>query len=93
MAGHSKKNIKIRGKQDAMQGNTFTKLGREIIVAAKRPANPRLRVAVEKAAPPRRARDRAPAVAGADYDEIVYEEWAGGAAMLRIRNRTVAGRP
>src|SRR6266550_4662702 len=56
MAGHSKwKNIRIRkGKQDAIRGKQFTKISREIIVAAKAGGgdpgmNPRLRVAVYKA--------------------------------------------
>ncbi|RYG40474.1 hypothetical protein EON79_22540, partial [bacterium] len=56
MAGHSKwKNIRIRkGKQDAIRGKLFTKMAREIIVAAKAgggdPAlNARLRVAVDLA--------------------------------------------
>ena len=37
MAGHSKwKNIRLRkGKQDALRGKLFTKLARDIIVAAK----------------------------------------------------------
>ena len=37
MAGHSKwKNIRLRkGKQDAIRGKLFTKMAREIIVAAR----------------------------------------------------------
>ncbi len=53
MAGHSKfKNIMHRkGKQDAQRAKQFTKIGREIIVAAKLgggdpAANPRLRAAI-----------------------------------------------
>ena len=56
MAGHSKwANIKHRkGRQDAKRGKIFTKLIRELTVAAKHggpiPAdNPRLRLAVDKA--------------------------------------------
>jgi len=56
MAGHSKwKNIRIRkGKQDAIRGKLFTKLSREIIVAAKMggadpETNVRLRLAIAKA--------------------------------------------
>jgi YebC/PmpR family DNA-binding regulatory protein len=55
MSGHSKwHNIRLRkGKQDAERGKIFTKLAREIIVAAKTDANPdanvRLRLAIQKA--------------------------------------------
>ena len=56
MAGHSKwANIQHRkGKQDAKRGKTFTRLIKEITVAARLgggdpDANPRLRLAMEKA--------------------------------------------
>jgi YebC/PmpR family DNA-binding regulatory protein len=98
MAGHSKwKNIRIRkGKQDAIRGKIFTKLSREIIVAAKMGGgdpsmNPRLRVAVEKA-----KENSVPAdnikrsiargtgeIEGADYEELTYEGYGpGGAAIM-----------
>jgi YebC/PmpR family DNA-binding regulatory protein len=88
MAGHSKwKNIRIRkGKQDALRGNLFTKLSREITVAAKSGGgdpgmNPRLRVAVDKAkeaSVPKDNIDRAikkgtGEIEGVNYEEIVYE--------------------
>lgn len=87
MAGHSKwKNIRIRkGKQDTLRGNLFTKLSREITVAAKGGGdigmNPRLRVAVEKAkeaSVPRDNIERAikkgtGELEGGNYEEIVYE--------------------
>ncbi|HLO97098.1 MAG TPA: YebC/PmpR family DNA-binding transcriptional regulator [Fimbriimonas sp.] len=87
MAGHSKwKNIRIRkGKQDTLRGNLFTKLSREITVAAKSGGdigmNPRLRVAVEKAkeaSVPRDNIERAikkgtGELEGGNYEEIVYE--------------------
>lgn len=98
MAGHSKwKNIRIRkGKQDAIRGKLFTKLSREIIVAARAGGgdpgmNPRLRVAVEKAREAsvpvdniKRAIDRGTgAVEGAAYEEIVYEGYGpGGSAII-----------
>lgn len=98
MAGHSKwKNIRIRkGKQDAIRGKLFTKMAREIIVAAKAgggdPAlNARLRVAVELAKANslpaeniKRAIDRGTgAIDGAAYEEIVYEgKGPGGAALV-----------
>ena len=56
MAGHSKwANIKHRkGRVDASRAKLFTKLSREIIVAAKEGGpdpnqNPRLRMAIQKA--------------------------------------------
>lgn len=98
MAGHSKwKNIRLRkGKQDALRGKMFTKLSREIIVAAKLggadpSGNPRLRVAIEKArenAVPADNIERAikrgtGEVDGADYEEVTYEGYGpGGVAIL-----------
>lgn len=98
MAGHSKwKNIRIRkGKQDAIRGKLFTKMSKEIIVAAKMGGgdaamNPRLRVAVEKARENsmpvdniKRAIARGTGeIEGADYEEIVYEGYGpGGAAII-----------
>ena len=98
MAGHSKwKNIRIRkGKQDAIRGKTFTRLSREIIVAAKMGGadasmNPRLRVAVEKAREAsvpvdniKRSIARGTGeLEGVDYEEIVYEgKGPGGSAII-----------
>lgn len=98
MAGHSKwKNIRIRkGKQDAIRGKMFTKMSKEIIVAAKMGGgdvqmNPRLRVAVEKARENsmpvdniKRAIARGTGeIEGADYEEIVYEGYGpGGSAIM-----------
>jgi YebC/PmpR family DNA-binding regulatory protein len=80
-----------------MRGNTFTKLSREIIVAAKMGGgdpgmNPRLRVAVEKARAAsvpvdniKRAIARGTGeVEGADYDEIVYEGYGPGGAAIMV---------
>lgn len=98
MAGHSKwKNIRIRkGKQDAIRGKIFTKISREIIVAARAgggdPAmNPRLRVAVEKARENsvpveniKRSIQRGTGeIEGAAYEEVTYEGYGpGGSAIL-----------
>lgn len=98
MAGHSKwKNIRIRkGKQDAVRGKLFTKISREIIVAARMGGgdasmNPRLRVAVEKAREVsmpvdniKRAIGRGTGeIEGADYEELVYEGYGpGGSAII-----------
>lgn len=98
MAGHSKwANIKHRkGKQDAAKGAVFTKLGREIIIAAKTGgSNPdtnfRLKMAISKAKAAnmpndniKRAVDKG--LGGGDetqYEELVYEGYGpGGAAVL-----------
>ena len=88
MAGHSKwANIQHRKKaQDAKRGKLFTRLIREIMVAAKaggsdQDSNPGLRAAVEKAksqSVPKDAIERAikrgaGELDGADYEEIRYE--------------------
>lgn len=111
MAGHSKwKNIRLqKGKADAERGKLFGKLAREITIAARlgggqTDANPRLRLAVEKAKQNsmpadniKRAIDKGTGDAGgADYEDVVYEGYGpGGVAMLVMaatdnRNRTVA---
>jgi YebC/PmpR family DNA-binding regulatory protein len=98
MAGHSKwANIKHRkAAQDAKRGKAFTKLIRELVVAAKQggpePAdNPRLRAAVDKALGANMTRDTVDrAIArGAgtneadDMEELTYEGYApGGIAVL-----------
>lgn len=98
MAGHSKwKNIRIRkGKQDAIKGKQFTKLSREIIVAARAGGgdpgmNARLRVAIEKARAVsmpvdniKRAIGRGTGeIEGADFEELTYEgRGPGGAAII-----------
>jgi YebC/PmpR family DNA-binding regulatory protein len=101
MAGHSKwKNIRIRkGKQDAIRGKMFTKLSREIIVAAKMGGgdpgtNVRLRLAVEKARENSMPMDNIKRsiargtgdIEGADYDEVVYEGYgpSGSAIMVEV---------
>lgn len=98
MAGHSKwANIKFRkGAQDAKRGKIFTKLIREITVAAKlgggdESSNPRLRDAIFKALKANMKRDTVDnaikrgvgGLDGADMSEIVYEGYApGGVAVL-----------
>lgn len=98
MAGHSKwKNIRLRkGKQDAIRGKLFTKLSREIIVAARSgggdpDTNARLRVAIQKAKENsvpveniKRAIDRGSgAVEGLIYEELTYEGYGpGGSAIM-----------
>ncbi|WP_460450557.1 YebC/PmpR family DNA-binding transcriptional regulator [Alsobacter sp. SYSU BS001988] len=97
MAGHSQfKNIMHRkGRQDAMRSKLFSKLAREITVAAKMGLpdpnmNARLRAAIQAARAenmPKDNVDRAIKKAiGADaenYDEIRYEGYApGGVAVI-----------
>lgn len=99
MAGHSKwANIKHRkGAQDAKRGKIFTKLIREITVAAKGsgggdPANnPSLRTAIDKALGANMKRDTIDntikkaigAVDGVVYEEVRYEGYGpGGTAVM-----------
>ncbi len=98
MAGHSKwANIKHRkAAQDAKRGKVFTKLIRELVVAAKQGGplpedNPRLRAAVDKALSANMTRDtidRAIARGAGTNDtdnmeELTYEGYAaGGIAVL-----------
>ncbi len=111
MAGHSKwANIQHRkGAQDKKRGKLFTKLIREITVAAKMggsdmDANPRLRLAVDKAKSQSMPKDNieravkrgAGETEGADYQEIRYEGYGPGGTAVMVdcltdnRNRTVA---
>jgi len=98
MAGHSKwANIKHRkAAQDAKRGKLFTKLIRELVVAAKQGGgviedNPRLRAAMDKALGANMTRDtidRAIARGAGntdndDVEELTYEGYApGGVAVL-----------
>lgn len=99
MAGHSKwANIQHRkGAQDAKRGKLFTKLIREITVAARMggsdaSTNPRLRAAIDKALGSNMTKDvieratkrGAGEVEGASYEEIRYEGYGpnGIAIML-----------
>tara|TARA_R110002126_G_scaffold164865_11_gene312734 strand:- start:4138 stop:4881 length:744 start_codon:yes stop_codon:yes gene_type:complete len=97
MAGHSKfKNIQHRkGRQDAVRSKMFSKLAREITVAAKMGApdiamNPRLRLAVQNAkqlSMPKdnitRAINKAADKDGENYDEVRYEGYGpGGVAVI-----------
>ena len=111
MAGHSKwANIQHRkGAQDKKRGKLFTKLIREITIAAKMggsdlDANPRLRLAVDKAKGQSMPKDNIERAikrgAGetdcADYLEIRYEGYGPGGTAVMVdcltdnRNRTVA---
>ena len=97
MAGHSKfKNIMHRkGAQDKKRSNLFSKLSREITVAAKMgmpdpDMNPRLRLAVNAAKAQsmpkdniQRAIDKASAADGENFEEVRYEGYGpGGSAII-----------
>jgi YebC/PmpR family DNA-binding regulatory protein len=98
MAGHSKwANIQHRkGRQDAKRGKIFTRLIKEITVAAKMgggdPAmNPRLRLAVDKAYENNMPKDNVEraikrgsgGLDGVEYEEIRYEGYGpNGAAVI-----------
>lgn len=111
MAGHSKwANIQHRkSRQDAKRGKIFTKLIKEITVAARMGggdilANPRLRLAVDKAkaqSVPKDNIDRAiqrgtGELEGVNYEEIRYEGYGPAGVAIIVdcmtdnRNRTVA---
>jgi YebC/PmpR family DNA-binding regulatory protein len=98
MAGHSKwANIQHRkNRQDEKRGKVFTRLIKEITVAAKMgggdPAvNPRLRLAMDKAGDANMTKDKVMdaikrgtgQLEGVDYEEIRYEGYGiGGAAVI-----------
>lgn len=98
MSGHSKWSTikRAKGAADIKRANLFTKLAREITVAARTglpdpDANPRLRIAIQKARTEnmpkdniQRAIDRAGGGAdSANYDEITYEGYGpGGIAVI-----------
>jgi YebC/PmpR family DNA-binding regulatory protein len=98
MAGHSKwANIQHRkGRQDAKRGKIFTRLIKEITVAARMGGgdpdmNPRLRLAVDKAYESNMPKDNVEraikrgsgGLDGANYEQIRYEGYGiNGAAVL-----------
>lgn len=103
MAGHSKwANIKFRkGVQDARRGKLFTKLIREITVAARTgggdaSSNPRLRTAVDKALTANMTRDTIDRaikrgtgeLGGEHYEEIRYEGYGPGGVAIMVECTT-----
>ncbi len=111
MAGHSKwANIKHRkAAQDKQRGKMWTKLIREVTVAARESggdpgANPRLRLAMDKAFGANMPRDTveraikrgAGGMDGENYEEIRYEGYGPGGVALMVdcmtdnRNRTAS---
>lgn len=111
MAGHSKwANIKYKKERaDAKRGKVFTRVIKEITVAAREggsdpSANPRLRLAIDKASDANMPKDTvqraiqrgAGELEGVSYEEIRYEGYGIGGAAIMIdcltdnRTRTVA---
>ena len=102
MAGHSKwANIQHRkGRQDAVRSKLFSKLSKEITVAAKMgdpdpEKNPRLRMAVKEAksvSVPKDVIDRAikksTAGEGDDYEEIRYEGYGPNGVAVIVETMT-----
>jgi len=111
MAGHSKwANIQHRKRAvDARRGKIFTRINRELSVAAREggsdpAANPRLRLAIDKANAANMPKDTveraikkaAGELEGVSYEEIRYEGYAQGGVAVMVetltdnRKRTVA---
>ncbi len=102
MAGHSKwSNIKNKkGKADAARGKVFTKVGKEISIAAKAgsdpEANSKLRDAIAKAKSNNMPNDTiqraikrgAGELGDISYEEIVYEGYAPGGVAVIVNTLT-----
>ena len=103
MSGHSKWSTikRQKGAADAKRGQLFTKLAREISIAARQglpdpDANTRLRLAVDRARKENMPKDnieraiqRAAGQAGGDqYEEIFYEGYGPGGTALMIQAQT-----
>ncbi len=100
MAGHSKwANIRHKkAAQDAKRGKIFTKLAREITVAAREgggdpESNPRLRAAIERARKfnmPKENIERAikrgtGEIAGETFEEVTYEGYGPGGVAIIVK--------
>lgn len=102
MAGHSKwANMKHRkARQDAKKSKIWTKIIRELTVAARispdTSANPRLRLAVDKALSENMTRDTidravkrgAGMQEGDNYEELVYEGYGPGGVAVIVETMT-----
>ena len=103
MAGHSKwANIKHRkARQDAKRGAVFTKIIRELTVAAKDGGgimedNPRLRLAYDKALSANMTKDTinraiqrgAGGQEGQNLEEVLYEGYAPGGVAVLVKTLT-----
>ena len=102
MAGHSRwANIRHRkGEQDVRRGRLFTKIIREITIAARQSgdpdSNPRLRAAMDKALDANMTKDTIERaiqrgtgeLEGARYEEIRYEGYGPGGAAVIVECQT-----
>jgi YebC/PmpR family DNA-binding regulatory protein len=103
VSGHSKwHNIRLRkGAQDAKRGNLFTKLAKEIIMAAKSgggnpDTNLRLRLAIQKARENSMPQDNIKRsiqrgtgeLDGDSFDEVIYEGYGPGGVALIVECAT-----
>ncbi len=103
MAGHSKwANIKHKkSAEDAKRGKIFTKLTKEIIVAARigggdPNSNPRLRAAIQNAKSNNLPKDKVERsikkgtgeLEGVSYEEAVYEGYGPGGAAVLVESLT-----
>jgi YebC/PmpR family DNA-binding regulatory protein len=103
MSGHSKwHNIRLKkGKMDAERGKTFTKLSREIIMAARAgggnpDSNMRLRMAIQKARENSMPQDRIKSciqrgtgeLEGAHYEELTYEGYGPSGVAVLVETAT-----
>jgi YebC/PmpR family DNA-binding regulatory protein len=99
MSGHSKwaKIKRAKGATDAKRGQTFTKLIKEITIAARMgggdaESNPRLRTAILKARSSNMPKDNinnaikkgTGELEGVNYEELVYEAYAPGGVAVFI---------
>lgn len=111
MSGHSKWSTikRKKGANDAKRGAVFTRLARELTLAARSGGDPetnfQLRLAVQKARAENMPKDNIDRAIkrgtgelkdGAEFEEVIYEAYAGHGIALLIsvatdnRNRTVA---
>ncbi len=102
MSGHNKwANIRLRkGAQDAKRGKIFTKVAKEIIIAAKNGGDPagnaRLRTAIAAAKAVNLPRERIEAAirkgtgqdGGGDLTEIMYEGYGVGGVAIIVETAT-----
>src|SRR5262249_50507889 len=109
MAGHSKrvKGKRFKGAIDAKRGKIFSKLSKEITIAAKRGGgdpngNPRLRGAIQAARAQSMPNDNIERAIkrgtggdkdGQQFDEIVYEGYAPGGVAILIATATANKNP
>ncbi|MBF0408005.1 MAG: YebC/PmpR family DNA-binding transcriptional regulator [Candidatus Riflebacteria bacterium] len=100
MSGHNKwaKVKHVKGKLDAIKGRTFTKIIKEITIAAKNgggeaDSNPRLRSAIQAAKDANMPKDNVERaikkgtgeLEGVSYEEVTYEGYAQGGVAVIVR--------